>query len=64
MTLADVLLARVRAFNDRDADALIPPCDPGVSNHQVAADAPAVGRDAITRDARGFFSAFPGSRRR
>jgi steroid delta-isomerase-like uncharacterized protein len=57
----DVLLAWVRAFNDRDADALAPLYHPDAVNHQVAAGDPVVGRDAIVRDARAFFAAFPDS---
>ncbi|QEL16688.1 ester cyclase [Limnoglobus roseus] len=34
---------------------------PEATNHQVAAGDPVVGRDAIIRDARGFFTAFPDS---
>jgi steroid delta-isomerase-like uncharacterized protein len=61
MTPKDVLLAWGKAFNDRDADALIPLYHAEAINHQVAAGDPAAGRDAITRDARGFFAAFPDS---
>lgn len=61
MTPTDVLLAWVKAFNDRDADALIPLYHPEAVNHQVAAGDPAIGRDAIIRDARNFFAAFPDS---
>lgn len=61
MTAKVVMLAWVDAFNRRDADALIPLYHPEATNHQVAAGEPVVGRDAIIRDARGFFAAFPDS---
>jgi steroid delta-isomerase-like uncharacterized protein len=61
MTAKVVTLAWVDAFNRRDADALIPLYHPEATNHQVAAGEPVVGRDAIIRDARGFFAAFPDS---
>ena len=61
MTAKDVMLAWVDAFNERDADALIPLYHPDATNHQVAAGEPVVGRDAIIRDSRGFFAAFPDS---
>jgi steroid delta-isomerase-like uncharacterized protein len=61
MTAKDVMLAWVDAFNRRDAGALIPLYHPEATNHQVAAGEPVVGRDAIIRDSRGFFAAFPDS---
>ncbi|VTT98835.1 SnoaL-like polyketide cyclase OS=Synechococcus sp. (strain ATCC 27167 / PCC 6312) GN=Syn6312_0859 PE=4 SV=1: SnoaL [Gemmataceae bacterium] len=61
MTAKVVMLAWVDAFNRRDADALIPLYHPEATNHQVAAGEPVVGRDAIIRDSRGFFAAFPDS---
>lgn len=61
MNPTDVMLAWVDAFNRRDADALIPLYHPEATNHQVAAGEPVVGRDAIIRDSRGFFAAFPDS---
>ncbi|QEL19375.1 ester cyclase [Limnoglobus roseus] len=61
MTAKDVMLAWVEAFNRRDADTLVNLYHPDASNHQVAAGEPVVGRDAIIRDARGFFAAFPDS---
>ncbi|WP_439629627.1 ester cyclase [Gemmata sp.] len=61
MSPKDVLLAWVKGFNERDADALVPLYHPGATNHQVAAGEPAVGRDAIIRGARDFFAAFPDS---
>ena len=57
----DVLRAWVEAFNRRDADALGPLYHPDATNHQVAAGDPAVGREAIVRDARALFAAFPDS---
>lgn len=61
MSPKEVLLAWVDAFNRRDADALTPLYHPEASNHQVAAGPPTVGREAIVRDARGLFAAFPDS---
>lgn len=58
-TPKDVLLAWVKAFNDRDPDAPIPLYHPEAVNHQVAAGGPVVGRDAIIRDERSFFADFP-----
>jgi steroid delta-isomerase-like uncharacterized protein len=61
MTPKDVLLKWVDAFNRRDADALAPLYHPDATNHQVAVGEPAFGREAIVRDARSLFAAFPDS---
>lgn len=59
MTPKDVLLAWVKAFNKQDADALFPCTTQRRSITRWQLGDPAVGREAIIRDARKFFAAYP-----
>lgn len=57
----EVVAAWADAFNRRDAEAAADLYEENATNWQVAADEPAVGRDAILADFHGFFAAFPDS---